>query len=410
MSLKKNVLGIVSSFLVVGTVATSTYEASYQKLYEEQEKQEVQIKKAMDSEFITSSDKEKLDGQLIAFDQAKSSEVKAKLSERIKNNQDSLKIINQLINQREATTAASEIEKLHEQLKDLSLKGDEPFVLKSDKLLVSDLKKELQAIDASIKVKPIRELSRDVDELSIQLINNQAQTKSDVEELKKYNKKLDDLSKHEYFLESDKKAISELQKENETHFKDVDEMSILETQHKESEQLFVAISEKIKVTENDFIEHGPKVKELISLSSKLLSEGQLDDSERTQLENYNHKIKEIMEKKGYTPGDLKNHYDKIQPDYQTILENSQKRIAEAERKAAEEAKKQQEEARRQEQQAASQSTVVGGWHQAPAGKKYLKVESGKTYGQVKNPGNFSLITIEEAANYSPGHGNGSAKQ
>jgi hypothetical protein len=55
-------------------------------------------------------------------------------------------------------------------------------------------------------------------------------------------------------------------------------------------------------------------------------------------------------------------------------------------------------------------TLVGDWHQAPAGYKYLKVESGKTYGQVKNPGNFSLITEAEAANYSPGHGNGSAKQ
>lgn len=86
---------------------------------------------------------------------------------------------------------------------------------------------------------------------------------------------------------------------------------------------------------------------------------------------------------------MKKHYERIQPEYETLLKNSQKRLAEAAEKAAAEAKRQAEETRKQEEEARKQAeqaagpTMNGDWYQAPAGFKYLKVTSGKTYGQVK---------------------------
>jgi hypothetical protein len=124
--------------------------------------------------------------------------------------------------------------------------------------------------------------------------------------------------------------------------------------------------------------------------------------------------------KDYEPGDLATNFQSLKMDYDSSLSTSNQRVAaakkaEQEKAAQEKAAQEKAAAEAAQQQAAASaspasSTVVGGWYQAPAGYKYLKGDSGKTYGQVKNPGNFSLITDSEAAAYTPGHGNGSAKQ
>jgi hypothetical protein len=406
VSIKKKLVGIVLSFAAVGGIATNTYEASYQKIYDEHETNKTEMLKIMESEFISDSDKSMLENQLTRFADVKDSDVKSKLTDLIELEQENIETVQQAIVKNEATVAKKEINVLQTELEKLTSKSEEPFILKEDALLIDKLQ----------QVKPVREIAQEVDDLSIQLIDNQKQAKSSVEELKEFNKKLEDLSKHEYVLVPDKKLIKETQKENAELFDHVDDLQVVKDRQKESNQLVEKITTKIKDSEFDFKEHGPKVKELINLSNKLLSEGQLEDSEKEQLNSYVTVIKDTLEKKGYNPGDLKKHYERIQPEYETLLKNSQKRLAEAAEKAAAEAKRQAEETRKQEEEARKQAeqavgpTMNGDWYQAPAGFKYLKVTSGKTYGQVKNPNNFSLITEAEAANYSPGHGNGSAKQ
>lgn len=416
MSIKKKLVGIVLSFAAVGGIATNTYEASYQKIYDEHETNKTEMLKIMGSEFISDSDKSMLENQLTRFADVKDSDVKSKLTDLIELEQENIETVQQAIVKNEATVAKKEINVLQTELDKLTSKSEEPFILKEDALLIDKLQQEIKMLDTSVKVKPVREIAQEVDDLSIQLIDNQKQAKSSVEELKEFNKKLEDLSKHEYVLVPDKKLIKETQKENAELFDHVDDLQVVKDRQKESNQLVEKITTKIKDSEFDFKEHGPKVKELINLSNKLLSEGQLEDSEQEQLNSYVTVIKDTLEKKGYNPGDLKKHYERIQPEYETLLKNSQKRLAEAAEKAAAEAKRQAEETRKQEEEARKQAeqaagpTMNGDWYQAPAGFKYLKVTSGKTYGQVKNPNNFSLITEAEAANYSPGHGNGSAKQ
>lgn len=409
MSIKKKLVGIVLSFVVVGGIATNTYEASYQKIYDKHEINKTEMLKIMESEFISDSDKSMLENQITSFSDVKDSDVKSKLINLIELENENIEAVQQAIAKNEATVAKKEINALQNELEKLTSKSEEPFILKDDILLIDKLQQEIKMLDASVKVKPVRDIAQEVDDLSTQLIDNQKQAKSSVEELKQFNKKLEDLSRHEYVLVPDKKLIKETQKENAELFDHVDNLQVVKERQKESNQIVEKITTKIKDSEIDFKEHGPKVRELINLSNKLLAEGQLEESEKEKLNGYVTVIKDTLEKKGYNPGDLEKHYERIQPEYETLLKNSQKRIAEVAEKAATEAKRQAEEARKQVEQAA-EPTMNGDWYQAPAGFKYLKVTSGKTYGQVKNPNNFSLITEEEAANYSPGHGNGSAKQ
>ncbi|QBO37145.1 hypothetical protein EQG49_12115 [Periweissella cryptocerci] len=119
---------------------------------------------------------------------------------------------------------------------------------------------------------------------------------------------------------------------------------------------------------------------------------------------------------------LKDKISRVETNIQTrhdrAIAAAKEKVAAAERErvAAEQAAKKKAEKAAAQQAAkpasSTSSTVTSdGWHQAPAGYKYLKSASGCYYGQVKNPGNFSLISADEAyASYRPGHGNGSAKQ
>ena len=89
----------------------------------------------------------------------------------------------------------------------------------------------------------------------------------------------------------------------------------------------------------------------------------------------------------------------------------QKAEADAAAKAAADAQAAQAAQAAQNDSADVGSTTSDGWVAAPAGQVYCKAESMRYYAYVKNPGNFMLMSIgdAQAAGYTPGHGNGSAK-
>jgi DNA polymerase III delta prime subunit len=146
--------------------------------------------KIMESEFISDSDKSMLENQLTRFADVKDSDVKSKLTDLIELEQENIETVQQAIVKNEATVAKKEINVLQTELEKLTSKSEEPFILKEDALLIDKLQQEIKMLDTSVKVKPVREIAQEVDDLSIQLIDNQKQAKSSVEELKEFNKKL----------------------------------------------------------------------------------------------------------------------------------------------------------------------------------------------------------------------------
>lgn len=193
------------------------------------------------------------------------------------------------------------------------------------------------------------------------------------------------------------------------------------------------LQSRATATEQDFKENEKIARELIKATNELLAKGDLNSDEKIELNQVRTALSDSLSLKNYRPGDLSNSYTTLKTNYDSSFKVSNERQAKAKQLAAEAAarkkaaelkavKEAQEKAERQKaerQKEAQAQTVVntpsnndtptaiptsGGWHQAPSGYKFLKVESGKTYGQVKNPDNFSLITVAQAANYTPGHG------
>lgn len=431
MKLKQTVLGIVLAFTTVGFVATGAQESDYQKIYEQHERQEVNIKKAINSEFISKEDKLKLENDLLTFDKAKNLEVKNTLLAIIETETKNLKDVESNLAIEETKVAVSEQLDLNKTLVDLENKSKEAYVLEVDSNEVTNLSKELNELGTSKKVEPIRTIAIKVDSLSKQITENQNETIQLVDELREFNKQAESINNEKYLLASDKKLLEQDSKENSQFFEDASNLDVVEERQNDSKKLLTEISKRIEKTNQDFKENEDKSKELITSINNLLTNGNLTSEETTKLKNQITSVQKLLELTDYKPGSLANNYSPMKADYDSYLINSEKRIEEAKKKVEEEARelaKLQEETRKKEeadalkqaeiveQQTATNNNdvstpnVVGGWHQAPEGYKFLKVESGKTYGQVKNPNNFSLITIAEAANYSPGHGNGSAKQ
>lgn len=83
MTFKKTVAGVIFSFFMVGTVATSAYESGYQEIYNQQEEQEKLVNTALQSEFISVQDKKQLEDNLSSFEKAEKNENKQALNKRL---------------------------------------------------------------------------------------------------------------------------------------------------------------------------------------------------------------------------------------------------------------------------------------------------------------------------------------
>lgn len=280
-------------------------------------------------------------------------------------------------------------------------------------------------VRSSKMVAPVRDLSADISKLASVMGRNQQKILKLVDSLKEANKQADSLAKQKYLTDDEKKSLSDLQKNNSVFFEDADDFYKVETQSNTSDSLLAQLAEKQVKSEKDFKSYEGMSTDLIQSVDHLLSEGKLEADEKDKLNDLSNHLKEKLKLTDYKPGDLETGFDDLQENYDSFKGKSEERIAlakekEAQEKAEREAQEKvaQEKAAQEKasQQAASVSasvpspTLNGQWYQAPAGYKFLKSDSGKTYGQVKNPGNFRLITDAEASNYTPGHGNGYAKQ
>ncbi|MFW8052768.1 hypothetical protein [Vagococcus fluvialis] len=426
MTFKKQLLGVISSFLLVGTIVSASSESAYQSVYEAHEKEALRIEKAIDSEFITLTDKQDLSNKVSEFNQVKNYKTRAELKKIINSEKQQVAKVEEKLVEKEKKIASKEYDYLKIDIEDLEKKSKEAFVLGSDSDETAQLKKEIIRLTDIETVHSIRELSSQVSELDKKLANNQAKAKELVNQLTELNKTNNKLAKNEYLLASDKKELGNDLKKNSVYFKDADDLTVLEARFSESSQVLEVVQTNIKETEKDFKENEKDVKTLIGQVKTLVEEGDLTKEEIASIDKHMSSLIDRLDLKDYQAGDLKRHQAALRADYEDYGKLSKERIEKARKIAEKEAKEQQkreeeaqkkaaQEAQRQAQQnqnnqSVEQPTVNGEWTQAPSGHRYLKVESGKTYRQVKNPNNFQLITDEEAASYSPGHGNGSAKQ
>lgn len=435
MKLRRELLGIVLAFSTAGIIASGVDANAYQEVYDQQEKQERKINQALSSEFISTEDQQQLEQSLDRMDQAKQSETRRSLRVLIEEETTHLSEVQKRLVEKEAQVAKTELSQLTENVSELNKKSQETFITAEDLQQVEQVKNQLTGLASVEQVAPIRTLSEETKELSNQIRANQTELIALVDDLKEANQQATDLSSKKYMQASDKEELTNNQKENSRYFDDADSIEQVKNRKSKSTALLARLQNKQEESEKDFQKYEDQSKELIKSATALLSEGDLTTEEKNQLTEYNQLLSKALALDAYTPGDLATNYQVFQTTYEQALKSSNERLAAAKKKADEEAaqkaaqeKAAQEKAAQEQaaQQAAAQAasnagasstasqapapTLSGEWYQAPDGYKFLKVESGKTYGQVKIPGNFTLITVEQAANYTPGHGNGSAKQ
>lgn len=430
MKLRRDLIGIALTFLTAGTIATNANAQAYQEVYEEHQVQETQIKKVFESEFISNDDRERLLTGIDRINKAQEQSNRRNIREMLAEEESQLAEVKQHLVANEARVAQSESDKLAEKLKNLEEKSKEPFVLDEDVQQIKEFNDRLVALTQTKKVDPVRAVADEVALFTTKMNLNQSSLIELVEELKGFNQSSAELLKKKYLSKDEKQLLTQDQKVNTLFFEDADNMTHVKEQKEASQKLIESLQQKQAAIQKDFDTNETQVKELVKSVDALLAQGDLISEEKESLTKEKDILNQALKMIDYQPGDLGEKYTLSNKTYHDARKKSDGRIAEAKKKAEEEAAKKaaQEKALREaaaeeaaRQQAAAQSqasnhasppaaTVSGGWHQAPAGYKYLKVESGLTYGQVKNPNNFSLITVEEAANYRSGHGNGSAKQ
>lgn len=102
MRLRRDLLGIVLSFLTVGTFATSVDADAYQELYNQQDRQEETIKETMASEFTTEDDHQELQDYLDQIAEAEKSETKTSLQSLINKEKDFLASVKERNSDKEA--------------------------------------------------------------------------------------------------------------------------------------------------------------------------------------------------------------------------------------------------------------------------------------------------------------------
>lgn len=432
MRLRKELVGLVLAFSLAGTVATSMDAKAYEGINTKHEKQSVAVDKVLDSEFISSKDQKKLINQREKIEKGKNSDSRKRLNKKIDKETALLKEVNVNLVKEEKKVAKKEYQKVETKVDSLVEKSTEKFIADKNVKEIKAIQKKAKSLATSTKVKPIRKLSKTIDKTQKETKKTQKELVEIVASLKTNNTTADSLLSKKYLLENDYKQLDSLKKENQKHFEDAKDVSVVSGLKNTSDQLLKELTAKQKDSESDFTENAEKSTALVNQMKDLAAKGSLTDEEKTALTEKGQALTELLALKNYQPGDLAKNYITTQGLYDSSLKQSDTRIAEAkkaEEKRQEEARKEAErqeaarqeaarqEAARQEEAArqasASQNagpTLVGAWYQAAPGTKFLS-NSGKTYGQVKNPQNFQVISAEEAAaNYSPGHGNGSAKQ
>ncbi|MGE7366666.1 hypothetical protein ACQKKE_08470 [Desemzia incerta] len=420
MKLKRALLSIVLAFSTAGVLATNIDAKAYEEVYEQQDHQEQQINKTLNSEFISADDHALLANELERIQEAEQTETRRNLEAMINTEEKLLAEVRTRLDAKEAEVAESELEKLADDLAVLDQKKEEPFIVTKDIQDIETLTNKLAGLSSSKRVEPIRVIAVEVSRLTAQISENQTELVHLVEALKEDNQLAEELLKDTYVLAVDKELLQNDGKQNEQFFEDADDLAVVVSRQEDSEALIARLQNKRKIIEIDFQKNESQSNELLASVNSLISTGDLTTEENSSLKEARQTLADALEMKDYKPGDLGKKHTVLQNEYEELLEKSTQRIADAKAEAEQEAAEKPAAKEQEKQQSSSSSsnsgsstpsaTVSNGWHQAPEGYKYLRIDSGKTYGQVKNPGNYKLITIQEAANYSPGHGNGSAKQ
>lgn len=425
--LRRELLGIILAFSTAGMFATRADANAYQEIHQQQAQQANQMQEVLASEFITTEDSKQLEQELLTFDQAKDKKNRRTLRNLHQSGQESLKTAQENLLLEEAKVANKEYKQLVKALDKLETKSQESFVLADDQQFVADLSDEIAELKDSSVVEPIRLTARQIKQLSQSLADNQVDMMTLVEQLKETNRSSETLAKKKYITANEVKELTADRKENAKYFEQANDLSKVQKRQKASNQLMEGIEERQITSEKDFKDYQELAEKISNLSKNLLEKGDLTKEEQETLTAGNQKISDALTLVAYQPGDLQQLTTDLTEHYETYAAKSEERIektrqgAEAKRIAEEKAEaKRQADARIAEQAAAEEAarqnaapptaTQSGDWYQAPAGYKYLKVDSGLTYGQVKIPGNFSLISDAEATNYSKGRGNGWAKQ
>lgn len=425
MKLKRDLLGIILAFLTTGAVATSADTNAYQALYQQQDRQEAKIDRLMDSEFVSTNEQKELAQELKNVQAAEKNETRRSIKTKLAEEQKLLVKVNKNAAKKEQQAVKKECAALSKKIESLGKKSQESYVLAEDSEDVANLKSQLQEVETSKKIQPVRELEKEVSKERNELEHHQTKLISLVDELKKINETSTELSNKNRLQDQDKEALNKDRDENSRFFEDADDLSQVESRKETSAALIQQLQTKQEKAEKDFAEYEGPANELIASAGTLLASGDLTQDEKNQLDSGLQSLSRTLAMQDYSAGDLGTDYQTLQTNYKQYLGNSERRAAEAQKKAEQEAAEQaareaaaakqaaetaQAQANAANNDASASPSQVGGWYQAPAGHKYLKESSGLTYGQVKIPANFRLITIEEAAQYRPGHGNGSAKQ
>lgn len=427
MKLRKELLGIVLAFSMTGIIATSVNANAYQDVYDQQEKQEQKINILLQSAFISEEEQSTLEHELTSFDQVKDSENRQGLLDLIAQSEVALAKVEKSVSSAEANAVKTELSQVETQLDALAKKSDEAFITKDDQTQINEITEKYQTVFGTSEITPVRSLANEVTTLAKAVESHQKELISLVDKLKEDNQATDTLLKKDYLSESDKKDLTQNKADNQTFFEDADEKQAVEARQSTSAKLIENISQRQEATAKEFKDYESKAKSLIKETTTLLDDGDLSKDETKELTTAKTTLEETLALKDYKPGNLKDDFSVLDSQYDSAKTNSDKRIADKKKEAEAAAKAEREKQAKEQAAAAEQAkaeeasqasanqatpspSLVGEWYQAPAGYKFLKVESGKTYGQVKIPSNFSLITVSEAQNYSPGHGNGSAKQ
>ncbi|MGY3719191.1 hypothetical protein [Vagococcus carniphilus] len=414
MKLKQTILSIAVTFLSVGAVTTTVDSSKYQQIEELQAKQEVKIKKAITSEFITPKERQILNTDMANFRRAEKTESRKKLLDLIDKEKENIKKIEKNLVKTEAETAKKELSELKNQYTTLEVQSKEAFVFKDDKSKVVEIKKEIDKLPKNIKkVQPIRSISFKIGELSASIRKIQIEAKSATDKLKELNNQSEELSEKNYLGSADRDTLEKDREKNNQLIKNSDSISTIETREKESKELIDKLSKKSDETEKDFKENEEDARKLSKSINTLLEEGELHSDEKEELSKLSKTLTKSLDLTEYKPGDLGKNYSTQKETYDKYEKNNldrkaEKKKKEEEEKAAKEKVKKEEEEKKKRKEEASSNSVE--WHKAPAGKRFLDKESQLTYKQVKNPSNFEEISEEEAAKYKPGHGNRSAKQ
>ncbi|KPG70619.1 hypothetical protein [Enterococcus sp. RIT-PI-f] len=427
MKLRKELLGIVLAFSMTGIIATSANANAYQEVYNQQEKQEQKIKTLLESEFISADEQSILKNELSTFEQAKNSQNRQGLLSLIAQSEEQVSQVSQSVASMEANAIQTELGQVEIQIDALAEKSDEAFISKEDQDQIKDLVEKYQTVSDTKEITPVRALADEAKTLTEAVTDNQKELISLVDTLKADNESSDTLLKKPYLSDSEKKELNQNKADNQQFFEDADVKQAVVDRQEASSKLIETVSQKQAATAKDFKSYEDKAKSLINETKSLLSNGDLSDDEKTELTSAKTQLEDSLVLKDYTPGNLKTGFTDLDDQYTNAKTSSDKRIADKKKAAAQAEREKQEKEQAAQAKAAeeasqassnqtssNQSTpspsLVGEWYQAPDGYKFLKVESGKTYGQVKIPSNFTLITATEAQSYTPGHGNGYAKQ